>query len=186
MSGPLLLPTWEELSGRPELVATMRRYLEQIACVLRPGSVNNADQALRAFAGFLAEAAPEVTSTTQVTRRHIEDYKPWLAKRPGQNKARATTATLAHRLGTLRMFFVRIDEWGWEEAPARVPMFPGDQPRQDHPLPKALDDAAAAKLLRAGRKRPRHRRPGHHHDAGTPIRCTCARTARVAAHVHAA
>jgi Phage integrase family len=30
-----------------------------------------------------------------------------------------------------------------------VPMFPGDLPRQDHPLPKALDDAAAAKLLRA-------------------------------------
>jgi Site-specific recombinase XerD len=47
------------------------------------------------------------------------------------------------------MFFVRIDEWGWDEAPARVPMFPGDLPPQDHPLPKALDDAAAAKLLRA-------------------------------------
>jgi hypothetical protein len=47
------------------------------------------------------------------------------------------------------MFFVRIDEWGWDEAPARVPMFPGDLPRQDHPLPKGLDDAAAAKLLRA-------------------------------------
>ncbi len=127
----------------------MRRYLEQIACVLRPGSVNNTDQALRAFAGFLVETAPEVTCTAQVTRRHIEDYKPWLAKRPGQNKTRVTTATLAHRLGTLRMFFVRIEEWGWDEAPARVPMFPGDLPRQDHPLPKALDDAAAAKLLRA-------------------------------------
>jgi len=149
VSGPLLLPTWEELNAHPEFVATMRRYLAQIACVLRPGSVNNTDQALRAFAAFLAEADPEVTSIRQVTRRHIEDYKPWLAKRPGQNKARVTTATLAHRLGTLRMFFVRIDEWGWEEAPPRVPMFPGDLPRQDHPLPKALDDAAAANLLRA-------------------------------------
>ena len=28
-------------------------------------------------------------------------------------------------------------------------MFPGDLPRQDHPLPRALDDASAAKLLRA-------------------------------------
>ncbi len=149
MSGPLLLPTWEQLSARPEIVATMRRYLDQIACVLRPASVNNTDQALRAFAGFLCECAPEVTSITQVTRRHIEDYKPWLAARPGQNKPTVSTATLAHRLGTLRMFFVRIDEWGWEEAPSRVPMFPGDLPRQDHPLPKALDDAAAAKLLRA-------------------------------------
>jgi site-specific recombinase XerD len=155
MNAPLLLPTWDELSGHPQIVATMRRYLEQIDCVLRPGSVSNTDQALRAFAGFLNETAPEVTSTTQVTRRHIEDYKPWLAKRPGQNKSRVTTATLAHRLGTLRMFFVRIDEWGWDQAPPRVPMFPGDLPRQDHPLPKALDDAAAAKLLRAAANDPR-------------------------------
>ena len=45
------------------------------------------------------------------------------------------------------MFFLRIEEWGWDEAPPRVPMFPGDLPRLDHPLPKALDDAAAARLL---------------------------------------
>ncbi|MGZ8801875.1 MAG: tyrosine-type recombinase/integrase [Mycobacterium sp.] len=144
------LPSWQQLEPSvPQIVATMRRYLDQIACVLRPGSVTGADLALRSFAGFLVEIAPQVTSTAQVTRRHIEDYKPWLAKRPGENKNRVTTATLAHRLGTLRMFFVRIDEWGWDQAPARVPMFPGDLPRQDHPLPKALDDAAAAKLLRA-------------------------------------
>jgi len=150
VSGPLLLPTWDTLAAsRPDLVDTMRRYLDQIACVLRPGSVKGTDLALRSFSAFLVEQCTEVTSTTQVTRRHIEDFKPWLAKRPGQNKDRLTTATIAHRLGTLRMFFVRIDEWGWDQAPARVPMFPGDLPRQDHPLPKGLDDAAAAKLLRA-------------------------------------
>jgi site-specific recombinase XerD len=150
MSAPLLLPTWDQLATtHPQLVATMGRYLQQIGCVLRPGSVNGADLALRSFAAFVAEAAPEVTSTADVVRRNVEDYKPWLAKRPGQNKPRLSTATIAHRLGTLRMFFVRIDEWGWDESPARVPMFSGDLPRQDHPLPKALDDAAAAKLLRA-------------------------------------
>ncbi|WP_353510932.1 tyrosine-type recombinase/integrase [Intrasporangium sp.] len=47
------------------------------------------------------------------------------------------------------MFFVRIDAWGWDEAPPRVPMFLGDVPRQQHALPKALDDPTAAKLLRA-------------------------------------
>ena len=152
MSGPLLLPTWEQLGAtHPQLVDTMGRYLQQIACVLRPGSVNGADLALRSFAAFVAEAAPEVTSTTDVTRRTIEDFKPWLASRPGQNKPRLSPATIAHRLGTLRMFFVRLQEWGWDEAPARVPMFAGDLPRLDHPLPKALDDAAAAKLLRAAR-----------------------------------
>jgi hypothetical protein len=82
VSGPLLLPTWQELAVCPQIVDTMRRYLDQIACVLRPGSVTGADLALRSFAAFLIETAPEVTSTVQVTRRHVEDYKPWLAKRP--------------------------------------------------------------------------------------------------------
>ena len=117
--------------------------------MLRPGSVVGADLALRSFAAFLVECAPDVHTVADVVRWHVEDYKPWLASRPGQNKPRVTPATMAHRLGTLRMFFVRIDEWGWDEAPVRVPMFNGDLPRQDHPLPKALDDAATAKLLRA-------------------------------------
>jgi site-specific recombinase XerD len=144
------LPTWEQLEAAiPQVVETMGRYLQQIGCILRPGSVSNTDLALRAFAGFLVETAPEVLSVAQVSRRHIEDYKPWLAARPGQNKARASSGTIVHRLGTLRMFFVRIDEWGWDEAPPRVPMFHGDLPREDHPLPKGLDDAAASKLLRA-------------------------------------
>jgi site-specific recombinase XerD len=150
VSGPLLLPAWDQLAARvPAVTEPMRRYLEQIACVLRPRSVVNADQALRCFAAFLAEAAPGVTGLAQITRRHVEAFKPWLAARPGQNKPAVTTATIAHRLGTLRMFFVRIDEWGWDEAPARVPMFPGDLPRLDRPLPRALDDAAAARLLRS-------------------------------------
>jgi integrase len=146
------LPSWTQLEPHlPEVVATMRRYLQQIACILRPRSVVNTDMCLRSFAGFLVECAPGVHSIAEVSRRHVEDFKPWLAARPGQNKPRLTPATMAHRLGTLRMFFVRIDEWGWVEAPARVPMFPGDVPGQDKPLPKALDDATAAKLLRAAR-----------------------------------
>jgi site-specific recombinase XerD len=150
VSGPLLLPTWEQLHvTHPAMVATMRRYLQQVACVLRPGSVSGADLALRSFTSFLVQTSPAMVSTVDITRRHVEDYKPWLAQRPGQNKSRLTPATLAHRLGTLRMFFIRIEEWGWDEAPPRIPMFGGDLPKQDHPLPKALDDATAAKLLRA-------------------------------------
>jgi site-specific recombinase XerD len=152
VSAPLQLPTWEELGAElPQVVDTMRRYLAQIACVLRPGSVGGADLALRSFAAFLAEQPVQITSARQVTRRHVEDFKLWLAARPGQNRAHLSNATLAHRLGTLRMFFIRIEEWGWAESPARVPMMLGDLPRQDHPLPKALDDPSAAKLMRAAK-----------------------------------
>ncbi len=71
-NGAAALPAWEELEDAvPAIVVTMRRYLEQIACILRPGSVVNTDIALRSFAGFVAETAPEVTCTAQVTRRHM-------------------------------------------------------------------------------------------------------------------
>lgn len=150
MSGPLLLPTWDQLeASHPQVVATMRAYLEQVACVLRPGSVGGADLALRSFTAYLAAEHPAVQRIRDVGRPQVESFKTWVGARPGQNKARVTPATIAHRLGTLRVFFTRIDEWGWDDAPPRVPMFLGDVPRQEHPLPKALDDATAAKLLRA-------------------------------------
>jgi hypothetical protein len=57
VTGPALLPDWAQLEQViPQITAPMRRYLEQVACVLRPGSVSGADLALRSFAAFLAEA----------------------------------------------------------------------------------------------------------------------------------
>ena len=63
----------------------MRRYLEQIACALRPGSVSGADLTLRSFAAFLARTSPQASSLTQVTLRHDKDFGSWLAAWPGQN-----------------------------------------------------------------------------------------------------
>ncbi|MEU3458294.1 tyrosine-type recombinase/integrase [Micromonospora sp. NPDC006766] len=156
MSESTRLPSWDQLADViPDVVTTMRRYLDQISCILRPGSVRGADQALRSLAAFLTQHAPDVSSVADIGRRHMEDFRQWLADRSGYRTARLTPATLAHRLGTLRMFFVRISEWDWPDAPTRVPIIPADLPRQDHPLPKALDDAAAARLLRAAQTQPR-------------------------------
>jgi site-specific recombinase XerD len=150
MNAPAPLLTWNELQpGRPAMVDTMRRFLTQIACTLRPGSVSGADLALRSFATFLAERHPDITTVAAVTRIHIEDYKPWLAVRPGQRTNTLKPNTLIHRLGHLRMFFIRIEEWDWPEAPDRVPLLLGDLPPQQRCLPKALDDDAASRLLRA-------------------------------------
>jgi site-specific recombinase XerD len=156
VSRPQRFADWDQLGiAVPDVAAPMRRYLQQLTAILRPSSVGNADQALRSLAAFLAEQAPDVRFLADIRRHHIEDYRSWLAARPGQRTARLTPASLAHRLGTLRMFFVRISDWDWPEAPARVPIIPADLPRQDHPLPKALDDPAAAKLLRAAQADPR-------------------------------
>ena len=150
VNGMGALPGWAEPEAAvPQAAATMRRYLAQTGCALRPGSAGGADLALRCFAASLARAAPEVTGIARVTRRHIEDYRPWLAARPGQNKPRLTPGTMICRLGTRRMLFVRLEEWGRDEAPPKVPVFTGDLPRTGHPLPRALDDGTAARLPRA-------------------------------------
>jgi integrase len=48
----------------------------------------------------------------------------------------------------LMTFFDRIIEWGFEDAPVRTPLFISDIPRPEELLPKALDDAAAARFSR--------------------------------------
>jgi alanine racemase len=102
------LPDWDQLAATiPDVVATMRAYLDQLDCILRPGSVGGADQALRSLAAFLTEHAPQVLAVAEINRSHLEGYRRWLAARPGYRTSRLTPATLAHRLGTLRMFFVR-------------------------------------------------------------------------------
>lgn len=140
---------WAEIP--PQIAATMRRYLEQIALSLRPGTVGNAEATLREFALFLAERFPEVREVREIGRSQVEAYKAWLAERPSNRASRLHRHTIRDRLIKLRGFFDRIIEWGWEDAPARPLLFSGDLPIKDEPLPRFLDDGASAKLLRAAR-----------------------------------
>jgi site-specific recombinase XerD len=134
---------------RPVLAATAERYLEQISISLSASSVRVADQTLRTFCTFLAEQHPTITAFAMVDRPVIEDYKRWLATRPGRPVASDATAnTVRQRLGLMRSFFDRIIEWDWPDAPRRNPLFSNDLPMVDSPLPKFLDDAQAAALLR--------------------------------------
>ena len=71
-------------SEAPQLVATMRRYLVQLTTFLAPRSVEVADTTLRQLARWLTTET-DVAVVAEITRRHIEDYKVWLAAQPGQN-----------------------------------------------------------------------------------------------------
>lgn len=139
---------------RTALADTIDAYLAQIAVSLRASSVRSASGVLGRFVGFLAEFDPTVTCAADITRRHIEGYKTWLAAQPGRG-ARPAVNTIRQRLSTLRMFFERIIEWGWDDAPTRQPIFAGDIPKRDDVLPKFLDDPTFAAFLRAARNEPR-------------------------------
>jgi site-specific recombinase XerD len=150
---------WAEIAASaPQLAETMRRYLRQAGTFLAPASVDSADGALRIFARWLL-ANTCVVAVAGVTRDAIEDFKVYLAGRPGMGGKSLSENSQRQRLRTLRVFFERIIEWDWADTPARNPILNWDLPKRPEPLPKFLDDADAAKFMTAARasKDPRDR-----------------------------
>jgi integrase/recombinase XerD len=153
-SKPLITVSgWTEV---PEQFAdTARRYLTQVELSLRPNTVKHIDQALREFGNWLGQNRPEVSSCADLTRSHIEDYKSWIGARHGRYTGKPLNrVSIKNRLINLHCFFDRITEWGYPHPPQRPLIFTGDLPIIGKPLPRFLDDAAAAKLMRTSRADP--------------------------------
>lgn len=142
---------WAEIAARaPRLADTMARYLTQAATFLAPASVEAADNAFRQLARWLV-AHTEITAVGEIGRDDIEDFKVWLADLPGVKGAGLSANTQRQRLRMLRVFFERIIEWDWTDAPTRNPIIGGDIPPRPEPLPRFLDDRDAARLMAAAR-----------------------------------
>ncbi len=140
---------WAQVAvAAPRVAATARRYLAQLDVSLRPSSVKQTSTSLRRFAQHLVKTHPEVQGFKDVGRTHIESYKLVLKAHVTNKGTPLAINTLRMRLGMLLTFFDRIIEWGYEDVPARSPVFISDIPRPEELLPKALDDAAAARFLR--------------------------------------
>jgi site-specific recombinase XerD len=146
---------WATIAARaPQMANTMARYLTQVATFLAPRSVDVADNALRQLARYLLAHEPDVVTMAAVRRHHIEDFKVWLADQPGVKGPRLSANTQRQRLRMLRMFFERIVEWDWSDAPTRNPIIGGDIPPRPEPLPRFLDDRDAARLMSAAAAEP--------------------------------
>jgi integrase len=153
---------WDKSAARAQqwavvplrLRQTLQGYIEQMRLALRPATMVRVEAVLREFASWLTTHAPDVAAVADLRRDHIEGYKRHLAERPALRGGRLSSIGLAEQLGTLRVCLERLSEWDGEDAPTRVLMFAGDIPRRDEPLPRFIDDAAAAKLLRAAREDP--------------------------------
>jgi site-specific recombinase XerD len=145
---------WAVLSARtPQLVATMRRYLLQLSTFLAPRSVEVADTTLRQMARWVTTET-NITIVADIERRHIEDYKVWLAAQPGQKGNLLANNTQRHRLRMIRIFLERLIEWDWPDAPGRNPILHGDIPPRSEPIPKFLTDQQAAAFMAAARAHP--------------------------------
>ena len=138
---------WVAISAAAPLLAeTMLAYLDQIAVSQRPNTVHAVETDLRLFAGFLLNHDPALTGAADIERSHVEAFKVWQHAQPG-TKGTIKTSTFRRRICMLRMFFIRIIEWDWPDAPARVPIFFGDVPKRDEALPRFLDDADYVKFM---------------------------------------
>ena len=150
---PVSVTGWDTAPTR--FAETAQRYLEQVALSLRPNTVRHIDLDLRRFGTWLADTHPGVTGCTDLRREHIEAFKAWLSTHPTPRSGKPLNrVSIKDALINLHCFFTRIAEWGYPDAPTTTLMFPGDLPIVDKPLPRFLDDAAAAKLLRAARADP--------------------------------
>lgn len=142
---------WNLIAARaPRMASTMGRYLTQASTFLAPASIDAASMALRQLGLWLVDNT-DVTAVAGVSRDDVEDFMVWLADQPGQKGAVLSANTRSQRVHMLRTFFDRIIEWDWEDAPRRNPILKGDLPPRPDPLPKFLDDDAAAKLMATAR-----------------------------------
>jgi integrase/recombinase XerD len=147
---PVSVTGWAVVA--PAFAASARRYVEQVTLSLRPATVKHIEQHLRVFGTWLAEHHPEVASCADLERHHIEAFKSWLSTHPSRRTGKPLSrTTIKEFLINLHCFFDRTAEWGYPNPPQRPLIFTGDLPIIDKPLPRFLDDAAAAKLLRAAR-----------------------------------
>jgi integrase/recombinase XerD len=150
---PVAVTGWA--SAPPQFAATARRYLDQVTVSLRPSTVKHIEHDLRVFGLWLATTCPEVASCSDLDRAHIEAFKQHLLTQPIRRTGQPLNrVSIKNALINLHCFFDRIADWGYDDAPARPLIFIGDLPVIDKPLPRFLDDAAAAKLQRAARDDP--------------------------------
>jgi integrase len=140
---------WASIQAKaPRMAATMANYLDQIALTLRPASVEAAERALRDLATYVTEHT-KVVAVRGLRRGHLEGYRSWLSRKVLDKGKTISPRTVRHRLGMLRNFFERLIEWEWDDAPRSGLIVSADLPLVDEPLPRFLDDTAAAALIRA-------------------------------------
>jgi len=140
---------WAVLAARaPQLAATMRRCLAQQSVTLAASSIASGEATYRRFGLWITEFDLSVIGAADIARTHIEAFKLKLVTDVHSKTGRPlATNTIRQRLRLLKVFFDRIIEWDYQDAPRRNPIIHGDVPPRPEPLPKFLDDAEMAKFM---------------------------------------
>ena len=127
---------------QPEIRQVALRYLALVATTLRESTVALRADSLIVFGEYLAEQHPQVVRLPQLTRAHLEGFLTYNHRRPWRGRVardQPVAASVSKRaVVDLRAFFDDLAVWGWAERPTTRLLHPGDIPRLDRPLPRAL------------------------------------------------
>ncbi|WP_411285103.1 tyrosine-type recombinase/integrase [Lapillicoccus sp.] len=127
---------------QPEIRQVALRYLALVATTLRHSTVALRADSLIVFGEYLAAHHPQVVRLSQLTRTHLEGFLTYNHRRPWRGRVardQPVAASVSKRtVVDLRAFFDDLAVWGWTERPSALLLHPGDIPRLDRPLPRAL------------------------------------------------
>jgi integrase len=150
--GPEPVPFADRLGGIAAPVATaMTAYLELKRATCKPKTISSLATRLMHFGRFLTAADPGLAGLAGLDRRrHIEPYLASLAHAPNSKNDGVITIGERHcRVLAVRNFLTDITAWGWDDAPARQLIFPGDTPKLPRVLPRYLPVDADRRLAGA-------------------------------------
>ena len=141
--------SWDHLAVRaPLLAATMRRYIAQQTVTLAPSTILAINNTLVRFGLWVVEHDPTVRGAGDIGRVHVEAFKTKCITdvhfATGQP---LSPNTIRQRLRLMKVFFDRIIDWEFSDAPRRNPIIRGDVPPRPEPLPKFLDDEAMTAFM---------------------------------------
>ena len=138
---------------QPEIRKVALRYLALVATTLRQSTVALRADSLIVFSEYLAADHPEVVRLPQLTRTHLEGFLTYNHRRPWRGRVArdqpVATSVSKRTVVDLRAFFDDVALWGWAERPSPRLLHPGDIPRLDRPLPRALTPDHDRELMAA-------------------------------------
>jgi integrase len=134
----------------PAIAAPIDRWLTgRLQTTDRAESVRGARDAFRYLLRWLAEAHPEITSLTEMTRDHIERYLTHLHDRINPRNGKPLAARTRYTyISPLLNFFRETSQWGWDDVPARPLLGRSDLPKLPSRLPRFIPRDELDRLMK--------------------------------------
>jgi integrase len=140
----------------PAIADALTAYLTLKKATCTAKTVSSLASRLMHFGRFLTETDPGLDTLAGLDRqRHIEPYLASVAEAPSSKKdAVITPGEQQRRVLAAAGLLTDITAWGWEQAPGRLLIFPGDIPKLPKVLPRYLPVDADRRLGDALRASP--------------------------------